>query len=109
MDKKLIGVIREIRRIIRILIFGIVRWLVLLIFILIVSTFGIYFLSVTFGNKNLDTTFLTNIGFAILAVCAAVCFSWARALDAGQENLARNIVFNGERCFLAGIFFLAAS
>lgn len=63
-----------------------------------------------FENGKVDTTALTNIGFAIFAAVSSVCFSWLKSLDTEKEKLLIvNLRNCGEASFYAGILFVLAS
>ena len=63
----------------------------------------------TFGNKNIRTTELTNIIFAIFAASASLCFSYSKTLDPEEKNKIKRVRYSGECLFLGAIFFLTAS
>ena len=58
-------------------------------------------------NYRLDTTNVTNAGFAIMASLAAISFSFARVIE--SEELRDRIMFAGERLFHAALLILIAS
>ncbi len=68
--------------------------------------FGFNLVLRTFGNENIDTTQLTNAGFAIFAGCASICFSWSKTFSEPNSLFVTDC---GERCFLASILFIFAS
>lgn len=82
----------------------------LIIILITVFILGIQVMKSTFANPNIDTTALTNYGFALLAASASICFSWYRTLDEAEfKELKKDVRTCGERGFMSAIFFLLAS
>jgi hypothetical protein len=78
--------------------------------VLLTGFFTLVVVALLFIANPDDTTSLTNIGFAIFAALASVCFGWSRALDNNKElNRTQNIVASGELFLFSGIMFLFAS
>lgn len=67
------------------------------------------FIYISLSDPQKDTTFLTNIAFAILAGISSVTFSWARAVEDTDAESNKRIIKAGELCLQATIFFLLAS
>jgi hypothetical protein len=71
---------------------------------------GVLIIYDTFGNKSLDVTSLSlYYPFAIFAACAAICFSWVRAVDLSQQEKIDRIRVCAEGFLLSAILFLISS
>jgi len=62
-----------------------------------------------FSNPIINSTKYTNIGFAIFAALASVCFSWKKALDRPTPFEKSEILKAGEYSFFGAVCFLMAS
>jgi hypothetical protein len=71
--------------------------------------FLVIVISKNFINPKIDTTSLTNIGFAFAVSMSAVCFSWYRTLESNETESLKLIKSSGERFLFAGIIFICAS
>ena len=58
-------------------------------------------------DPNFDTLPITNYGFAVMAGCASVCFSWAKSYDSSTKT--GYIKFSALCCFFSAILFIIAS
>lgn len=85
---------------------NIIRSFFALLLMLIFLAGGIFIIS-TFGNSSFDTTSITNVGFAIFAGCASVCFAWSRTSDFAGDTA--RIKHYGESLFLSALCFVIAS
>lgn len=77
------------------------------VLLLLIFMAGGIFILFTFGKSSFDTTSITNVGFAIFAGCASVCFAWSRVLESPADKL--RIRQNGESLFLSALCFVIAS
>lgn len=77
------------------------------VFLLLIFLAGGIFIISTFGNSSFDTTSITNVGFAIFAGCASVCFAWSRVSDFPGDTV--RIKNYGESLFLSALCFVIAS
>lgn len=76
---------------------------------LLFTIFGYGIIIYSFKNVDIDTTNLTNYGFAILAGISSICFSWSKNLNSEDENTSERIIIIAE-CFLhTAIIFLLSS
>jgi hypothetical protein len=75
---------------------------------IIFSVVGLYFTYAQLANLSKDTTLITNAAFAMTASLAALCFSYARALD-GAADIRSRVVHAGERFFHAAVLLITAS
>jgi hypothetical protein len=77
-------------------------------YLIAIVSLGLTFTLIIFASPKHDTTSVTNILFAILAVTANVCFSWARTVNT-NSRLFKTIRYTGELGLLSAILFLLAS
>lgn len=95
----------EILRIVLAILIFIISIALLIIVVSLISEIN----NLTFLRENVDTTNLTNIGFALFGLCSAICFSWYKTLDDEPEFLRKYIRRIGEGFLLSGVLFLLAS
>ena len=92
----------------KIILFPFSKYMLLLVFLL--CYIGPFLLIVfSLFDPSRDTNALTNIGFALIGAISAICFSYARAIENGNEKLVRQVVHAGELAFFSAIFFLLGS
>lgn len=72
------------------------------------SGVGVYFTFAQLAKLTKDTTLITNAAFAMTASLAALCFSYARAIE-GAPDIRPRVVHAGERFFHAAALLITAS
>jgi hypothetical protein len=82
---------------------------ILVMFIMFFLMAGLFVVAYTFANPKVDTTTITNIGFAIVIAMGSTCFSYYRTFDQEQKNAQKLIKISGERFLFVAILFLIAS
>lgn len=86
---------------------GVLKLLIVHSFIVIYLAVGGYIVTDLFITRKQETISLTYYGFAIFAVVANICFSYARTLDdRNEQTYLRGI---GERFLFSAIGFLIGS